>query len=405
MKNFKLLIILILISINLIAQSEYDNYFRAIAAKDNSQFEEAIIHFNNAILLNNNDFSIYIERAKVFYEMKKYNYAILDYKQAEKINKKIGLLELSKCYAIKNMIDSSLFYLEKYLKLYDKIPKSEIKLDDDFENINNLKKWNVLWEKDWYSPIEITINKAIYHKNQKEYIESLWELNSVLKINKRYHKAYFLKGEIFAEVGNYKDAIKNYSKAIKLKPKNPTYLIARAEIYAKAKKYKKAKEDYNISIQQNPKNIHLYYKRALILNELKQYQAALNDMDTYFKYYNNSEVNYFYGIILYNSEDYINSLKYFNLAIEKDNSVVKYYYARANAYLKTRTFEYAIEDYNTVLDRSPKNTEIYLLLGITKLEQNDKESACMYWQKSIDNKDYRANNYIIKHCKPNSKKK
>ncbi len=419
MRTIRILIIILFASYNIFAQQEYHEYFCALVASENSQYEKAIEHYNNIAPLcppiggdlktHQRTFvspfwgdkgGLFVERGNIYYKLGKYDNAISDFKNAEKINSKKGLLEAAKCYSLKNDVDSSILYLKKYLNQFDKIPKSEIKLDKAFENIKNTEKWQNLWNKEWYSNVEIKINRAIYLKNQEKYIEALDELNAVLRKNKNNHKAYFIKGEIFYAVKNYKDAIKNYSKAVKIKSTHTPYILARAKSYSKAKKYKKANKDYNTAIQQNPKNIQIYYKRALILNKLKKYDEAKSDITIYIKYFNNdSEVFYNCGLIYYNSEDYLGSLKYFNTAIEKNNTIAKYYYARANAYSKTRTYDYAIKDYNVALDINPKLTDIYLQMGITKLEQGDTESACMFWQKSIKNKDYRANNYILKHCK------
>jgi len=400
MKKTKLLIMILFLSCNIFAQIDYEEYSYAIAAAYYSENEKAIEHFNKAeVFFSDKDF-FFIERGENYYKLEKYNNAISDFKNAEKLNSKKGVLQLAKCYAITNNIDSSIFYLEKYLSQYDKIPKSEIKLDKAFEKIKNTEKWQNLWKKNWYSEVETKINKAIYLKKQEKYLEALSELNSVLKKNKRNHKAYFIKGEVFYATGNYKDAIKNYSKAIKNQPKNTQYLLARAKSYNDIKKHKKALDDYSSVLIINPENIQIYYKRALIFNELKRYLNAKNDISIYIQYFNrDSEVFYNCGLIYYNSEDYIGSLKYFNTAITKNNTNAKYYYARANAYSKTQTYDYAINDYSTALDINPSLTDIYLQMGIAEQEAGNMENACIYWQKSIKNKDYRANNYILKYCK------
>jgi len=400
MKTLKLLIILLFLSCNIFAQEEYEEYFYAIAATHYSENEKAIEHYNNiAILFNDKDF-FFIEKGEIYYKLEKYDNAISDFKNAEKLNSNEGLLQLAKCYAIKKNIDSSIFYLEKYLSQYNKIPKYEITLDKAFEKTKKTEEWKNLWKKTWYSEVETKINKAIYLKNQGKYLEALDELNSVLKKNKKNHKAYFIKGEIFYAAKNCKNAIKNYSKAIKIKPKNTEYLIARAKSYNNLKKYKKAENDYNTAIKLNPRNIQIYYKRALILNKLKKYNEAKNDITIYIKYFD-KEIEVFYncGLIYYNSEDYIGSLKYLNTAIEKNNTNAKYYYARANAYSKAQTYGYAIDDYSMALDLNPNLTDIYLQMGITEQEAGNTENACIFWQKSIKNKDYRANNYILKYCK------
>lgn len=402
LKKISTQILILIISVTAVfAQTDYDNYYKALAEVSANRHETAILYFTEFLKENPKDKNALCMRGEQFFAIKKYNFAIADFKTLNKLNRNEGLLQISKCYALKNMTDSSIYFLEKYLRSPYKISSGEIRLDTSFSKIKSTEVWLNLWKKEWYNPKEISLNKVEYLIKNEDYLEAYSEVVSVLRKNKKNHKALFLKAVILEKNGNLNAAIKNYSKAIKSNSKNTKYFEARAKSYHKKGKNKKALADYSQAITLEPQNIELFYHRALIYNSLNQYENAFADIELYIKYFNSdAEALYNAGIINYNAGNYLNSLRYLNKAIEIDNSQAKFYYARANSYLMAKTYNQAIYDYNTAIDLQPNlSGEIYLQMGVAKLEQGETEQACQLWQKSLDQKNYKANNYIIKNCK------
>jgi len=62
--------------------------------------------------------------------------------------------------------------------------------------------------------------QAFYDKNWKE---ALVAFNNAIKINPQYMEAYFHRGNVYDEMGDYEKAVVDYNRAIKL---NPLYIDA-----------------------------------------------------------------------------------------------------------------------------------------------------------------------------------
>ena len=399
--KFKILIILFFFTLPTFSQSENHNYFKGVAAFHYNENLQAISYISKAIKDSPEDYTLYIYRGDIFYAQNLFEKAISDYRKAEKLNQGNALLPLAKAYSQLTNADSSVFFLKEYLEKYNKKTKATVKLDQAFLPIKNTDSWKNLWTKDWYSKPAKELNRIYYLIEQQRYIEAINDLNLMLQKNKKNYKAYFLKAEIYVITKNYKNAVKNYSKAIKYRKNDTHYYLCRARAYSKLGRKRKAIKDYDFVLQKQPRLIKLYYERALIYSKLKKYELALQDITLYIKYfYKDEQAIYDCGLINYYAGNYLNAIKYYSEIIELNPAIAKYYSARADAYLQANTYKYAIDDYNTALDLNPNLTKIYYNRGYAKLQNGDSSGACSDWQISLQHKDYRANNYIIKYCKP-----
>ncbi len=88
-------------------------------------------------------------------------------------------------------------------------------------------------------------------------------------------------GDLDVSTGNYDEAIKDYTKAIKYNPKDPAGYIGRAYVYEKTGIYERAIDDYTKAIELVPDDSNLYKARGLVFSLMgkddqffKDYQRA-----------------------------------------------------------------------------------------------------------------------------------
>ncbi len=391
---------LIMMSISTIAQDFHNQYFRGLANIEYQNYQDAIDNFSKAIELEQNNSEFYLKRGQCYYLISQFENAITDFLYADSINPASASFYLARSYARLGEWLKAVNYLKIHLNSKHKLPKSEIKLDNAFNKLQNTQEWKKLWLADWYSKDENILSDAEYLMKNKDYYDALETLNKILLRKTSYHKAYYLRAKVNVLLEDTKSAIADYDEAISIKKKNPEYVTERARVYYQLKKYKKSLIDYEQAIELNPLDIKLYYERALVNLELKQYARALEDVQKYLKYFiKDQEALYHCGIIYYNTKDYLDALLYFNKTLELSPVKAKYYFARANTYLMTKTYKYAVKDYSMVLDLNPRWAEVYFNRGLAYFSLGNKQRACSDWKKAKELKYMQADDYMRKNCR------
>lgn len=78
---------------------------------------------------------------------------------------------------------------------------------------------------------------------------------------------------------DYKEAIKDYSKAIKVDKSNKDSYFNRGICELALKDFKSAMTDFNTTIELDPNSVKAYYSRATVYVSQEKYIEALPDLD------------------------------------------------------------------------------------------------------------------------------
>jgi tetratricopeptide (TPR) repeat protein len=84
-------------------------------------------------------------------------------------------------------------------------------------------------------------------------------------------------GEFDASQGNYEEAIKDYTKAIRYAPRDPVPHVSRGYIYQKMGKHDEAIADYSRAIELDPADDELYLIRGLAYSLKNLPEEAISD--------------------------------------------------------------------------------------------------------------------------------
>ena len=168
------------------------------------------------------------------------------------------------------------------------------------------------------------------------------------------------QGRDYYSNSDYQKAVEEYTKAIKIDSKNPTYYNNRGWAYYDSNDYVNAEKDFSDAIRLNPNYAYAYRGLARIYREdnpprnddaIKNFieagkiscapggfhsyeyaievlneALALND--------NNAEAHNLRGQAYFNLEKYDEALDDFNIVIEKDSNYADAYFGRASVYLQ-----------------------------------------------------------------------
>ncbi len=107
-------------------------------------------------------------------------------------------------------------------------------------------------------------------------------------------KEFFNKGYLLSNSGNYSEAIKAFSKGIKINPGDAGAYYNRGLAYAKTGGHEKAIEDFNKAIELNPRYTMAYSNRGVVYLNMRLFDKANEDFNSaigldpshYWAYYN-----------------------------------------------------------------------------------------------------------------------
>jgi tetratricopeptide (TPR) repeat protein len=328
-----------------------------------------------------------------------YSAAISDYQAANKITDGSGEFGLSRIYALKGDVNTSLYHLDLNLGSSYKRGEKEIMLDPAFSLIENTPDWRQFWKKERYNVFEKKIPEIEYYIStgnreeansllseliggypddnstqyatalvdfsQKKFQEAIGVLTKLLSSDGKNEAWLRLLGKAQAASGNMSGASGTYTRLIDLGIPDATLFLERAECFRKTGEYDKAMKDVSFFIGLYPEN-----KPALSLT----------------------------GKIESESGDNLKALDYFSRNLKLHPNDPQCYIDRANSYFVSRTWEYAIKDYSMALDIQPTDPEVWLNKGIALLSLGKTDDACHDFRKALSLGNKKATSYISRNC-------
>jgi tetratricopeptide (TPR) repeat protein len=240
--------------------------------------------FSKAIELNTKKASVYINRAKLFEENSNIDNAISDLTKAlayEPQNAKI------------KVIRGSLFYRKKeYIKAisdFDEVIKNKIEEKNIFQfransyfEIGEYKKaigdFNILYSKFRVRTADLFLKRGISQKKVENYREAIKDFTKVIARDRKNFAAYYNCAEAYSKVGKDIQAIQYFNKALEINDKCSNAYLQRGIFYLSKKEYKIAIEDFSKSLKLE-KTADAFFYRGAAYYEISDLDKACNDLN------------------------------------------------------------------------------------------------------------------------------
>ncbi|MCP3942527.1 MAG: tetratricopeptide repeat protein [Desulfobacteraceae bacterium] len=205
------------------------------------------------------------------------------------------------------------------------------------------------------------------YARKSEYRNAIREFSDAIKKNPDYWKFYNYRGAVYAKLNEVDLAIADFTNSLKLIPQSDTWggqlpnddhaliYMRRGNLYYKKGSYELAINDYNVAIKLEPQFLKtLYFNRALANEERKQFLSAVED----------------YSKIMTNLNGF------------SDSEKIKTYLNRGGLYRKLNKFDLALADINQAL-KLDYNWQAYLSRGITYCKMGDFKKAISDLDNSV----------------------
>ena len=388
---------------------------------NNHNYNDAIINFNNSLMLNAKSLDMnYFEsidfntKKDTLYDLflinaeqdstnmlpyfylgllkyfdQKYEQSIAHFQHYSESNLEDikPLLFLGKINFLESNFLDAIFYFYRALKINQNnleenlyLAKSLIQIKDYNESIKILK-YIFKENKNNYDLI-FSLGTALYFTGENE--EAINYLTQSLLLKSDDYNTYYYLGLSYNQLDLNKKSLEAYKKCLEI---NPDFSLAHYEIgkiYELILDDNKAIEHFKLA-KRNSSFDDLNYRLGMIYYKNEMFLKAMNPMRDYII----NNLNDFYtlqilGDIFLKVERYSEAIDTYSRLIISDENNENYYLNIANSHYKLNNFSDALTYYKKVIDLNDTNHEIFFKIGLILNKENLFNEAELYFNKALE---------------------
>lgn len=369
---------------------------RAVLYSRKKNYDLALKDINQSLKLNPNNPHYYIARAGIKNAMHLYKECIEDYDKGIQLAPFIDTSYVSKAQAIIYELDDANKAIAVLDECLQKCPNSIYALE----------------------------MRVVYNIKREEYQMIIDDINLLLKLVGEHPNYYYARGMAKERLGDKIGActdmnlsrekgspdamiyvVENCVELINTTQVKALALVYEADQLNKRKMYSSAISKLNEAILLDPTNSAYYYQRARNKFIIELYNEAIKDLNLALKLNPNDGWSLLmYGqCLMYledqSTKDFTKAKEYMKKAVDANPKEVQFYLHLAILYLDTEDPQSAIPYLKIALELSPSTSDLIMLMGEAHLLLNEKENACIYFQKANALGNSKAPNMISLHCK------
>jgi protein O-mannosyl-transferase len=228
-------------------------------------------------------------------------------------------------------------------------------------------------------------NRGASHSSLGNYRQAIEDFSAAIGIKPDYAESYFNRGTAYSGIGNYGQAIEDYNRAIGIKQNSAEVYVGRGIAYGGMGNYRQAIEDFNKAIAISPEFVNAYGSRGNAFGSLGDYKRAIEDYseairlkaDSEESYYNRGTLNAMLGQDPSAIED-------FNMAIRLNPTNIKAYNNRGLINIRMGSYEQGLEDFNEAIRIKPDYIDPYINRASVYLKQGNYGPGCRDAQRACE---------------------
>ena len=210
--------------------------------------------------------------------------------------------------------------------------------------------------------------KRFHHIDQKTIYN---DMHGFIALENRFATAqgHALVGNVLFEQEKYKDAEKEYTKAITQKPDFAEVYYNRGATKFCLKQFEGATKDFTETIHLKPDYAEAYFHRGAAKMKTKQFKEAIKDFTDAIRLKPDyTEAYYLRGAANVQLEQFDDAIKNFTDTLKLDSDYTEAYYLRGRANMKMEQFDDAIKDFTDAIKLKPDFVEAYHHRAGTNIE-------------------------------------
>lgn len=247
--------------------------------------------------------------------------------------------------------------------------------------------------------------------------KSIGIVHKTMEIDTNLHQCYGLRGSINKDLGNFNEAVEDFTKAIQLSPFDIAfYYHSRGQVYAELGKNIEAIKDLTRVIKIDPDYLWAYFTRASVKSDLGDIIGAINDYDYLISKYDGSTPQGYLIATVYNNKAYafvkLHKYKEALILINKAVSLEPFesysWSTKGEIHYKLQQYKQCIESMDYAIKTQELNKskakdfgdgqEKYYYRGMSKIKLGNKGGGCVDLSKSGELGNSQAYEDIKKYC-------
>jgi len=209
--------------------------------------------------------------------------------------------------------------------------------------------------------------------------------DKVLQIDPNNVEALLVSGTARLKDGDTEGALALFRRAREQNPKNPSPRLNIAGVYFLQKKYPEAIKEYEAVLELNPERlaalrgitqIHTIQGNPKLAFERAEQQLS--------KAKNQGGIYELLGRLKLAAKEYPTGIELLQKAIERNPELVSAYYTIGSAYAAQGKFDVAIDQYQRVATKQPKNLAPLMMTAILFELKKDSQKANEYYKKILE---------------------
>lgn len=353
-------------------------------------YNESVKYQDEAIRINPNYSSSYLNRGIALGLLKRFDEAILDFDFLEKLEPNTHTPYYSRglCYfEMGGAKDTSADVSTKnYQKAVIELSQSLIINPGD---------------------IQALYYRALTYEKLKDYSKGIQDYSEILRLidqnDPMYRDTYYGKGVCNSNLGNDEAAIADFSRILEIDKDYINAYFERGRVYFKKKEFEKAVIEYNEVIRRRPDYVEAHYNLGLCYSNMggewddraiASFSEALNFDPGY------TNASFERGFLYYKLRKYDEAAKDYSAVVAKEPEYYQAWYNLGLAHADSDHSEQAIEEFNRAIAINPDYVNAYFEKGTALYYlKKYKESGESYSEVVKRKPDYYQAWYNLGLCK------
>lgn len=201
---------------------------------------------------------------------------------------------------------------------------------------------------------------------------------------------------------NYKDAIDDFSKALKEQPNDTSAIGGVIKACLLGDELKEAQKHIDNAIKKYPDNAEFLFRRGILNNKKGQFDKASEDFTLALSMSSSNslkvQIYLNLGATQLKLESFDLALDNYKQALELSPRNPSIYNYKGYANYKLNFYADAINDYNNAIDLEPNNAASYYNRGMAYIKSSEKSKACLDFHKSCSLGNINACKMIMSEC-------
>ncbi|HLO16387.1 MAG TPA: tetratricopeptide repeat protein, partial [Anaerolineales bacterium] len=235
----------------------------------------------------------------------------------------------------------------------------------------------------YWTPPKIALAKIYATSGDLKLAQELSD--QVLQIEPNNVEALLISGTARLKSNEFEKALALFRRAREQKSDDPSPRMNIAAVYLLQKKYPEAIKEYEAALELDPERFDALRAITQIHTIQGNQKLAFERAEQQLRKSKNQGAIYeLLGRLKLASKDYPSGIQLLQKAIERNPELVSAYYTIGSAYAAQGKFDVAIDQYQKVATRQPKNLAPLMMTAILFELKKDSQKANEYYKKILD---------------------